>query len=208
MDEGLFRERADGRWLVGFAIGFQEDVCGRFQFPACFIRRSIDHFLYLLKSPTLRNEYSYTEALPFVYKANKFHLSSLLTLFYLQRTIVPHRLAAITSLALYWRIRYPFYVSAPAVLHHPPPHDEASWEEFWRIVRVDMHGLRRVAVRVWHADMGLDGEGERRMLAPLRALAVERGVKVMILLPWEGEEEEEEGEVAKGLILRRGKTWS
>ena len=68
-----------------------------------------------------------------------------------------------------------------------------------------MHGLSRVAVRIWHADMGLDGEGERRMLAPLRALAVERGVKVMILLPWEGEEEE--GEVAEGLILRRGKTW-
>ena len=176
-----------------------------FIFPACFIHPFIHSSRSLLKSVTLRNRYSYTEALPFLYKANEFHLSSLLTLFSLQRTIPPHRLAAITSLALYWYIRYPFYVSAPAVLHHPPPHDEASWEEFWRIMRVEMHGLRRVAVRIWHADMGLDCEGERRMLAPLRALAEERGVKVMVLLPWEGEEEE--GEVAEGLILTRGKTW-
>lgn len=146
---------------------------------------------------------SYTEALAFLYAANRFHLSSLLTIFSLQRTLVPHRLAAITSLALYWHIRYPFYVSAPAVLHQLPPHDEATWEEFWRIVRVEMHGLRKVAVRIWHADMGLDGEGERMMLAPLRAIGTERGLKVMILLPWKGKEE---GELAEGLILTREKT--
>ena len=66
-----------------------------------------------------------------------------------------------------------------------------------------MHGLRKVVVRIWHADMGLDTEGERTMLAPLGALGVERGLKVMILLPWKGEEE---GEVAEGLILMRGTT--
>ena len=168
--------------------------------PARLIHPSI---AFSTQSVTLRNKYSYTEALPFVYKANKFYLSSLLTLFSLQRILVPHRFATITSLALYWYIRYPFYVAAPAVLHHPPPHDEASWDEFWPRVRVEMHGLRKVAVRLRHADMGLDGEGERKMLAPLRALAVERRVKLMIGLPWKGKEE---GEVDEGLMLMRGKT--
>ncbi|CAF9939913.1 MAG: hypothetical protein HETSPECPRED_002100 [Heterodermia speciosa] len=142
----------------------------------------------------------YTEALTVLYAANEFYLSSLLTLFSLQRTLVPHRLAAIKSLTLYWYLRYPFYSPSPAVLHHPPPHDEATWEEFWRIMRVEMHGLRKVVVRIWHTDMSLDTEGERRMLAPLGALGVERGLKVMVWLPWKGEE----GEVAEGLILMRG----
>ena len=67
---------------------------------------------------------------------------------------------------------------------------------------MEMHGLRKVAVKIWHADMGLDREAERMMLAPLRAIQVERGVKVMISLPWQGEEG---GKVAQGLILTRGK---
>lgn len=67
-------------------------------------------------------------------------------------------------------------------------------------MRVEMHGLRKVVVRIWHTDMSLDTEGERRMLAPLGALGVERGLKVMVWLPWKGEE----GEVAEGLILMRG----
>ena len=86
-------------------------------------------------------------------------------------------------------------------MHHPPPHDEATWEEFWRITRVEMLGLRKVAVRVWHVDMALDREGERMMLAPLRAIGVEKGVKVTVWLPWKGKEE---GEVTEGLILMRG----
>ncbi len=63
-----------------------------------------------------------------------------------------------------------------------------------------MHGLREVTVRIWHADMGLSGGVERWMLAPLRAIGVERGVKMMIVLPWEGIEE---GEVAEGLVVAR-----
>ena len=58
-------------------------------------------------------------------------------------------------------------------------------------------------MRIWHADMGLDEEGERTMLGPLRAIGLERGLKVMISLPWEGKNE---GEVAQGLILTREKT--
>lgn len=153
------------------------------------------------------NIHSYTEALPFLYAANDFHLSSLLTLFSLQRTILPRRFAVITSISLFWHIRYPFYhlPAPPPVLHHPPPHDEATWVEFWRIVRVEMLGLRSVKVRIWHADMGLQREEEGRMLAPLRAVAVERGVKVMVWVPWPGEEE---GEVVDEMVLVRGKRWS
>ena len=145
-------------------------------------------------------KHSYTEALSFLYAANEFHLSSLLTLFSLKCTLLPQRFAAITSLALYWYIRYPFYSLDNAALHHPPPHDEVTWEDFWRVLRVEMHGLRKVAVRVWHVDMPLDREGERMMLAPLRAIVVERGVKVTVQLPWKGKEE---GEIVKGLILMR-----
>ena len=66
-----------------------------------------------------------------------------------------------------------------------------------------MLGLKRVRVRIWHADMGLDEEGERMMLGPLRAIGLERGLKVMISLPWEGKYD---GEVARGLIVTREKT--
>ena len=66
-----------------------------------------------------------------------------------------------------------------------------------------MLGLKRLRVRIWHADMGLDGEGERTMLGPLRAIGLEKELKVMISLPWEGKYE---GEVAQGLILTREKT--
>ena len=89
---------------------------------------------------------------------------------------------AITSLALYCHIRYPLYVSAPAVLHHPPPHDKATWKEFWRTVRGEMLGLKRLSVRIWHADMGLDGEGKRTMLGPLRAIGLEKELKVFVAL--------------------------
>ena len=67
-----------------------------------------------------------------------------------------------------------------------------------------MHGLRKVEVRIWHADMGLDGEGERAMLEPLRGVAVERGAVVVVEVPWEGEGEGEgKGEGAGGLVLVR-----
>ena len=75
-------------------------------------------------------------------------------------------------------------------------------KNFGEIVRGEMLGLKRVRVRIWHADMGLDGEGER-MMAPLRAIGLERGLQVMIPLPWKGKDE---GEVAQGLILTREKT--
>ena len=47
-----------------------------------------------------------------------------------------------------------------------PPHDEATWEDMWRII-ASMNGLKSLKIELSYFD-SLNGEREAMMLAPLR----------------------------------------
>ncbi|KAF2491401.1 hypothetical protein BU16DRAFT_565103 [Lophium mytilinum] len=131
----------------------------------------------------------YSEAIPLLYSTNTFSFIDLDCLRHLSATILPSRFNAIKSLTIEWYLTWPLYDDfAQRMLFSTslyPPHDEATWEEIWRII-AGMKGLQRLRVDLNYFDGFRDNECEQKMLAPLRQI---KGVKnFTVYLGWKGKE--------------------
>ncbi|KAF2811781.1 uncharacterized protein BDZ99DRAFT_497429 [Mytilinidion resinicola] len=131
----------------------------------------------------------YSEAFPLLYSTNTFSFIDLDCLRYLSATILPSRFNAIKSLRIEWYLTWPLYdVFAQRMLFNTalyPPHDEATWEDIWRII-AGMTGLQRLRVDLKYFDGFRDNECEQKMLAPLRQV---KGLKEFdVYLGWKGKD--------------------
>ncbi|KAF2640452.1 hypothetical protein P280DRAFT_319428 [Massarina eburnea CBS 473.64] len=132
----------------------------------------------------------YSEAIDYLYSTNCFSFSDLDCLRYFSSTILPQRFALIRTLDIEWCLTWPIYdpIAQSLLLTTPalyPPHDEATWEETWRIV-AEMPNLRFIRVSLLHFDGFRDARCEGKMLAPLRK--VTRPVRFEVHVSWEGAE--------------------
>jgi hypothetical protein len=131
----------------------------------------------------------YSEAIPILYSTNTFSFIDLDCLRYLSATILPSRFQAIKKLEIEWYLTWPLYDDfAQRMLFSTslyPPHDEATWEEIWRII-AGMAGLQKLRVELNYFDGFRDDECENKMLAPLRQV---KGVRDFVVnLGWSGKE--------------------
>jgi len=131
----------------------------------------------------------YSEAVPILYSTNTFSFIDLDCFRYLSATILPSRFQAIKKLEIEWYLTWPIYDDfAQRMLISTslyPPHDEATWEEIWRII-AGMSGLQKLRVELNYFDGFRDDECENKMLAPLRQV---KGVKDFVVnLGWSGKE--------------------
>ena len=103
---------------------------------------------------------------------------------------MPRRFDLIRTLDLEWCLSWPIYdpLSQALLLSDPalyPPHDEATWEETWRII-ADMPNLVFIRASLLYF-YGFRDEGcETKMLAPLRK--VTKPKKFEVHVSWQGED--------------------
>ncbi|KAF2688442.1 hypothetical protein K458DRAFT_484502 [Lentithecium fluviatile CBS 122367] len=128
----------------------------------------------------------YSESIDLVYSTNCFSFSDLDCLRYFSCTILPRRFDLIRTLDVEWCLSWPIYdpLSQSLLLSDPalyPPHDEATWEETWRII-ADMPNLRFIRASLLYFYGFRDAGCERKMLAPLRK--VTRPQRFEVHLMW------------------------
>ncbi|KAF2878534.1 hypothetical protein BDV95DRAFT_24814 [Massariosphaeria phaeospora] len=131
----------------------------------------------------------YSESINYLYSTNTFSFSDLDCLRYFSTT---PRFSLIQTLDIEWCLSWPIYdpfaqhllLSNPALF---PPHDEATWEETWRIVAAMPH-LAFVRVSLLYFDGFRDPRCEGRMLAPL--WGVTRPKRFEVHVSWSGDEVE------------------
>lgn len=76
--------------------------------------------------------------------------------------------------------------SSARILHPFMPQEEAIWEDFWRVVREELTGLKEIRVWIRRDGLATDKEAETRLLAPLREV---RGVEnVQVKYSWHTDE--------------------
>ncbi|KAJ9641995.1 hypothetical protein H2201_004530 [Coniosporium apollinis] len=135
----------------------------------------------------------YSESINILYTHNTFSLNDLDSLRYLSSTLIPPRLALIKTLHLHWSFTEPLYDIVHELFRDAglytslyPPHDEATWEECWRIISTQMTGLREIRVAITDGPGRWDETQERKMLEPLRKVNMSSGGSFEIALPWQG----------------------
>ncbi|MCJ1362785.1 hypothetical protein MMC16_001891 [Acarospora aff. strigata] len=83
----------------------------------------------------------YTEAIDIMYATNLFDIDDPSTLLYLSQTIRPQRFAAIKYLQFSWAFMWPPFAMPETKDPTWFPHDDATWETFWRLIETQMPGL-------------------------------------------------------------------
>lgn len=132
----------------------------------------------------------YSESINLLYSTNAFSFSDLDCLRYFSCTVLPQRFALIQNLDIEWCMTWPIYdpiaqnilQTSPALF---PPHDEATWEETWRIIAA-MPKLEFVRVSLLAFDGFRNTACEESMLAPLRKVTRPKHFEVHV--SWDGEE--------------------
>ncbi|KAF2250713.1 hypothetical protein BU26DRAFT_562678 [Trematosphaeria pertusa] len=132
----------------------------------------------------------YSESIDFLYSTNCFSFSDLDCLRYFSCTTLPARFALIQTLDIEWCMSWPIYdpIAQALLLSNPalyPPHDEATWEETWRII-ADMPNLKFIRASLLYFDGFRDPGCEERMLAPLRKATTPKRFEVHV--SWAGDE--------------------
>lgn len=111
----------------------------------------------------------YSEAICLLYSTNLFSFADPNCIRHLSATILPSRLNSIKSISIdwyfYWHIYDDFTQQMFSERFLYPPHDEATWEDMWRII-ASMKGLKSLKIELSYFD-SLNGEREAMMLAPL-----------------------------------------
>ncbi|KAF1961240.1 hypothetical protein CC80DRAFT_402780, partial [Byssothecium circinans] len=141
------------------------------------------------------------EAIDYLYTTNCFSFSDLDCLRYMSSTTLPHRFSLIRTLDIEWFMTWPIYdpIAQSLLLASPalyPPHDEATWEETWRIIAA-MPNLKFIRVSLLYFDGFRNMSYEGRMLEPLRK--VTRPERFEVHVSWQGEER---GEGAPFMLIR------
>lgn len=112
---------------------------------------------------------AYSETISMLYSTNTFSFHDLDCIRYFSASILPKRFDIIRSLDVQWHFRWPSYNTLAQRLLATtmyPPHDEASWEDCWRII-ASMKGLKKIQVSIRDSSNISDEEKEGCMLAPL-----------------------------------------
>jgi hypothetical protein len=110
----------------------------------------------------------YSEAIDILYTANTFSISDLDCLRHFSLT---PRFPLIRTLDIEWCMTWPIYDPVSQALFRRtltlyPPHDEATWEDTWRIVS-QMPQLHFLRVNLLYFDGLRHPESEEKMLRPL-----------------------------------------
>ncbi|PVH98029.1 hypothetical protein DM02DRAFT_616061 [Periconia macrospinosa] len=137
----------------------------------------------------------YSEAIQYLYTTNCFSFYDLDCLRYFSCTTLPSRFSLIRTIDISWCLTWPIYdpVAQSFLLTSPalyPPHDEASWEETWRVI-ASMQNLNFIRVSLLYFDGFRDRRCERKMLAPLRHVTRPRRFEVHV--SWLGDDAAAEG---------------
>jgi hypothetical protein len=120
---------------------------------------------------------AYTESISILYQDNVFDLNHIDTLFYLQRSVLPQRLAEIHSLNLSWNFTYPIAIS-------PVPYNLATWAEACGVL-ASLPELQTLRVRLTGGDVS-PGEDRKNRWGPLlEAMKKIKSVREFeVSLPW------------------------
>ncbi|CAI6333967.1 unnamed protein product [Periconia digitata] len=136
----------------------------------------------------------YSEAIEYLYTTNCFSFYDLDCLRYFSCTTLPSRFSLIRTLDIEWCLTWPIYdpVAQSFLLTSPalyPPHDEATWEETWRVIAA-MPNLNFIRVSLLYFDGFRDRRCERKMLAPMRKVTRPKVFEVHV--SWHGDEHAED----------------
>jgi hypothetical protein len=130
---------------------------------------------------------AYSEAISILYSTNTFSFHDLDCIRYFSASVLPMRLDTVRSIDICWQFRWPSYDTLAQRLlagTQYPPHDEASWEDCWRIIS-GMKGLKRIEVVIQDSVNIADPVKEQSMLEPLRQ--VTHVPDFTIVLDWGGQ---------------------
>lgn len=83
-----------------------------------------------------------------LYATNAFDFNDLTTFVFFARSILPQRLASITTLHLAWDL-------TSNVWRHGYVDSHQLWKNFWQIVAEEMHGLRELVLRLKRGSPGV-----------------------------------------------------
>jgi len=117
------------------------------------------------------------ESISILYQDNVFDFNHIDTLFYLQRSVLPQRLAKIHSLNLSWDFGYPVSIT-------PVPYNLATWEEACGVL-ASLAGLQ--TLRVWLTGTDVSpGEYSKNRWGPLLEAMMEIKLvrEFQVSLPW------------------------
>lgn len=90
----------------------------------------------------------YREGIEVLYAGNAFDVNDLTTFMFFARSILPHRLASITTLHLSWDL-------TSNVWRYGHVNSHQLWKKFWRVVADEMHGLRELVLRLKRGNPGV-----------------------------------------------------
>ena len=90
----------------------------------------------------------YRESIEVLYARNAFDVNDLTTFVFFARSILPQRLASITTLHLSWDL-------TSNVWRYGHVNSHQLWKSFWRVVADEMHGLQRLVLRLKRGSPGV-----------------------------------------------------
>ena len=130
----------------------------------------------------------YRESIEVLYARNAFDVNDLTTFVFFARSILPQRLASITTLHILWDL------TSNALRRYEHVNNHQVWKTFWRVVADEMHGLREL---VLHLKRGNQGVKISRYEPWVRPLCYVRGLRSVRI---ELEPQEKEDAEAKKLV--------
>ncbi|OCK76747.1 hypothetical protein K432DRAFT_385189 [Lepidopterella palustris CBS 459.81] len=126
----------------------------------------------------------YSESIPILYSHNTFSINDLDCLRHLKSTILPARFSTIRHLQIVCTLHWPRWDALPQqLIGNPlfPPHDEASWDEAWKIIG-SLEKLKSLVVSLTYFDTVSEEKVEEMILAPL--MRIEGVKRYDVYLSW------------------------
>jgi len=103
----------------------------------------------------------YTETISMLYANNLFDINHLDTIFYMQQTVLPQRLAQIRMLNFTWDFKY-----CTAGSYSPVPYDLTTWQEVCETLSI-FTGLQELTLHLTGSEIQPFADGGKKWCAPL-----------------------------------------